>query len=101
MRGIEQRLSNLESAHEEERRIIIFVEYDGSRPEDRTGAIIDKCKAACDTETYEKALGAALLAVNGKNTIASETGISFLIITTEVATKLLEILQRQGIEVSL
>lgn len=101
MRGLEQRLSNLESAHEEERRIVVFVEYEGADKEQTTAHIVKSCEGACNEGVYEKALGAALVAVNGKNPLASENGVSFIVITEEVAKRTMENLLAEGIEVSL
>ena len=63
--------------------------------------ITDKCEAACDSdETFDAALGAAFVAVTGKNPL-DEKGIVVLDINDRVAQQLVNILTSQGIEVQL
>jgi hypothetical protein len=102
--SLEKRLENLENAkEEEEKRTILFVDVEGrgENPEHSTSYIIDKCEAACDKETYDKALGAAFVEIGGKNPLESEDAISFIVITKEIAVKTVEKLRAAGIEVDI
>jgi hypothetical protein len=102
MRGLEQRLADLESsAHKGGNHIIVFVEYEGTDKEQTTAHIVERCEAACDKETYNRAFGAALVAINGKNPFASEKDVSFIVITEEIAKMTMENLLAEGIEIVL
>ena len=101
--SLNKRIENLEAsrASEDEKRVIIFVTYDNSPEKEQTSYIIERCEAATDKETYDNALGNALMALTGKNPLKSEKDVTFLTITQEVAMKTLENLREQGIAVSL
>ena len=101
--SLEKRLENLENANEQKdwKRRIIFVDIEmrDENPEHSTRCIIKRCEAACDERTYEKALGAAFVEINGKNPLESEETISFVVISKEIAVKTVEKLRAAGIEV--
>ena len=62
--------------------------------------IVDKCKAACDSETWDNALGTAFVAVTGENPL-NKKGIVFIDITDSIAAKIVDILTSRGIAVQL
>lgn len=101
--SLEKRLENLENANEQKdwkRRIfLVDVHGYGEDPKHSTSYIIEKCEAACDERTYDKALGAAFVEINGKNPLESEDTISFIVIEKEIAVKTVENLRAAGIEV--
>ena len=103
--SLEKRLENLESAKEqkEEKRRIILIDVQGrdEDPKHSTSYIIERCEAACDKETYDKALGAAFVEIDGKNPLESEAAISFIVLTKEIAVKTVENLRAAGIEVDI
>jgi hypothetical protein len=103
--SLEKRLENLENANEQKdwKRRIILVDVEGrdENPKHSTSYIIDKCEAACDERTYDKALGAAFVEIGGKNPLESEDAISFIVITKEIAVKTVEKLRAAGIEVDI
>ncbi len=102
MASLNKRINNLESrASEEEKRVIIFVTYDNSPEKEQTSYIIEHCEAATDKETYDNALGNALMSLTGKNPLKSEKDVTIFTITQEVATLTKENLQKAGITVTL
>jgi len=102
--NIKQRLNALEErAMPKEGVKLLFTEALPEEDKDykeSSGYIIDKCEAACDRETYEKALGDALLSLTGDNPLLANA-IRFIDITTEIAVQVVNILKEEGIEVML
>lgn len=104
--SLEKRLENLEKGkgkeQKEEKRIrFIIVDVHGRDDEPKpstpsTSEIIEKCEAACDKETFNKALGAAFVAIVGKNPLESE---DVIIIEMGIAVKTVEKLRAAGIVV--
>jgi len=102
--SLEKRLENLEKGkEEEEKRTILLVDVEGygEDPKHSTSYINERCEAACDKETYDKALGAAFVEIDGKNPLESEAAISFIVLTKEIAVKTVENLRAAGIEVDI
>ena len=101
--SLEKRLENLENVGKNEEGIIlIFVECDNTDVRDSQGHIYARCKAACEDEaTFDKALSDAFVAIHGNDPFLKSCGVSIIVITEEIAKKLLEILRARGIEVKL
>ena len=100
--SLEKRLENLEKGKEQKRTIIFLnITGFGEDPKPSTKYIDEKCRAACDKETYDKALGAAFVEIGGKNPLESEDAISFIVISKEIAVKTVENLRAAGIEVDI
>lgn len=101
--SIKRRLESLERLEPEEGVKLLFTEALPEEDKDykkSSGYIIDKCKVATDEETYQMALGDALLSVTGDNPLLAN-GIRFIDITTEIAVQVVNILKEEGIEVML
>lgn len=103
--SILKRLESLEQAKDGPDNTIRLLVTEQTREDDpyykeSSDYIISQCKAACDSETFDNALGAAFIAVIGKNPL-SKHGLVIFDITTEIAMQVVAVLTRQGTEVKL
>ena len=103
--SIMRRLETLEQAKDGADNTIRLVVSEQTREDDpyykeSSGYIISRCKSVCDSETFDKALGAAFIAVTGENPLIKK-GIVVIDITTEIAMQVVDVLTSQGMDVEL
>ena len=99
MRGIEQRLSNLEQMSKPVCMPIVFSEVWARGDGDSklsSDYIISRCEASCsDKERCRRALEDAFISVTHTNPFEKQ-GVTFIIIDSQVALEVVRNLEKQG-----
>ena len=102
--SLKRRVEELESAKGgvEDIRLMVIEQLPEDDPHYKqcSAYIVSQCESVCDSETFDKALGAAFIAVTGESPL-NKKGIVPIYITDSVATQLVDILTSQGTEVKL